>query len=107
MRNNFFLFSLLILISCGKEVKFTNQLETSEAITQATPIAITQSATLIRSSTTPPGNLLMGGRTYKISPFSSYVALEFINQQPVGASVPVKIRGEVKGSEVYLKIIEL
>lgn len=106
MRNKFVFFFLLVLMSCGKDVKFTNELEASNAVTQAEPIAITQSANLIRSSATPPGTITMSGRTYKISPFSSYVALNFINQQPDGVSVPVKIRGEVKSSEIYLKVIE-
>ena len=106
MQNKIFFFFLLVMLSCGKDVKFTNQLETSEAVTNAAPIAVTQTATLIRSSSNPPGTLLMSGRTYSISPFSSYVALNFINLQPVGASIPVRIRGDVKGSEIYLKIIE-
>jgi hypothetical protein len=107
MQNKVVFFFLLSFVSCGKDVKFTNQLETSNAINQAGPIAITQTATLVRTSGSSPGNLVMGGRSYSISPFSSYVALNFINQQAVGSSTPVKIRGEVKGSEVYLKIIEL
>ena len=106
MRNKFVFFFLMVLMSCGKDVKFTNELEASNAVTQAEPIAITQTANLVRSSANPPGNILMNGKTYKISPFSSYVALTFINQQQVGVSIPVKIRGEVKSTEIYLKVIE-
>ncbi|MES2527396.1 MAG: hypothetical protein V4598_09920 [Bdellovibrionota bacterium] len=106
MQNKFVFFFLLVLMSCGKDVKFTNELETSNAVTQAEPIAITQTANIIRNSANPPGNIIMNGRTYKISPFSSYVALNFISQQPEGVSIPVKIRGEVKSTEVYIKIIE-
>ncbi len=106
MQNKIVFFFLLVLMSCGKDVKFTNELETSNAVTQAEPIAITQTANLVRSSANPPGTLFMNGRTYKISPFSSHVALTFINQQSEGVSVPVKIRGEVKSTEVYIKVIE-
>ncbi len=106
MRNKLIFFFLLALVSCGKDVKFTNQLEASNSITQAEPIAITQTASIIRSTANPPGNVIMNGRTYKISPFSSYVALNFISQQQEGVAVPVKIRGEVKSTEVYIKVIE-
>ncbi len=106
MQNKFIIFVLLVLMSCGKDVKFTNQLETSNSITQAQPIAITQSAVIVKSSTTPPGKIIMNGRNYNISPFSSYLAIKFINEQVEGAQVTVKISGEVKGSEVYIKVIE-
>lgn len=99
------IFTLVLLASCGKDVKFTNHLE-KNAVNQPQPLAVTQTATLVRTSATPPGRLIMNGRTYSISPFSSYVALSFINKQPDNVQVPVRIRGEVKGSEVYLKIIE-
>lgn len=100
------LISLVLLGSCGKDVKFTNQLEATSAITNAQPIAVTQSAIIVRGANPAPGQILMNGRTFNISPFSSYVALNFINQQPPGAQVPVRIRGEVKGTEVYIKLIE-
>lgn len=99
---------MLILISaCGKDVKFTNELEKSSSVSQAQPLAITQTATVMRTSATPPGTITMNGRTYNISPFSSYVALNFLSQQAEGVQVPVKIRGEVRGNEVYIKIIEI
>lgn len=97
---------LVLLVSCGKDVKFTNQLESTSAITNAQPMAITQTAAIIRGSNPAPGKIIMNGRTYNISPFSSYLAINFINQQTEGVQVPVKIRGEVKGTEVYIKIIE-
>ncbi len=106
MPTKLILFFLVFFAACGKDVKFTNQLEQTNSITQAEPIAITQQAIIIRRSSTPPGNIIINGRTYTISPFSSYVALNFINSQIDGAQVPVRIRGEVKGSEVYIKIIE-
>lgn len=97
---------LALLVSCGKDVKFTNQLESNSLVTQAEPIAVTQSAVITRSSANPPGTVSMNGKTYRISPFSSYVALNFVNQQVDGVGVSVKIRGEVQGSEIYLKVIE-
>lgn len=99
---------MLVLISaCGKDVKFSNELEKSSSVSQAQPLAITQTATVMRTSATPPGKITMNGRTYNISPFSSYVALNFLNQQAEGVQVLVKIRGEVRGNEVYIKIIEI
>ncbi len=106
MQNKIFFFFLLALMSCGKDVKFTNQLETSNSITQAQPIAITQSAIIVRSTTTPPGKIIMNSKNYNISPFSSYLALKFISEQPENVQVTVRITGEVKGSEVYIKVIE-
>jgi hypothetical protein len=98
------IFFLFLLVSCGKDVKFTDHLSEKSALAQ--PLAITQQATIVKSSSPPPGKIIMGGRTYSISPFSSYVALKFINEQQENAQVPVRISGEVKGSEVYIKIIE-
>jgi hypothetical protein len=100
------IFTLVLLTSCGKDVKFTNQLESNSAIMNAQPIAITQSAVIIRGTNPAPGKIIVNGRNYNISPFSSYVALNFINQQAMGMQIPVKIRGEVKGTEVYIKVIE-
>lgn len=98
---------MLILISaCGKDVKFTNELEKSKSVSEAQPLVISQTATVIRSTANPPGKITMNGQTFNISPFSSYVALNFINQQAVGVQVQVKIRGDVRGNEVYIKIIE-
>lgn len=96
----------LSLISCGKDVKFTNQLESNSLVTQAEPIAVTQAGYIIKSSANPPGTFVMSGTTYTVSPFSSYLALNFISAQADGAQVPVKVRGEVKGKEIYIKVIE-
>lgn len=102
----FLILTLFLISACGKDVKFTNQLEESSAVRSAQPVAVTQTASLVRSTTNPPGSLQMNGQTFRISPFSSYIAMNFINQQPVGVQVPVKIRGEVKGNEIYIKLIE-
>ena len=97
---------LVLITACGKDVKFTNELEKSTSVSNPQPLAVTQSATIVKSSSTPPGKITMNGTTYNISPFSSYVALNYINQLTEGVAVTVKIRGEVKGNEVYIKVIE-
>lgn len=98
---------MLVLISaCGKDVKFTNELEKSTSVSGAQPLVVTQTATIVRSTATPPGKITMSGKTYNISPFSSYQALNFISQLNDGVQTSVKIRGEAKGNEVYIKIIE-
>jgi len=102
----FLILMLILITACGKDVKFSNELEKSTSVSEAQPLAITQTATIVRSSATPPGKINLSGKTYNISPFSSYMALNFINQQTEGVQVPVRIRGEVKGNEVYIKIIE-
>ena len=107
MQNKLFFFLLLVLISCGKDVKFTNQLETNNSIIEAQPIAISQSAIIVRSTSAPPGRIIINGKTYNISPFSSYLALKFVGEQPENVQVTVKISAEVKSSEVYIKVIEL
>jgi hypothetical protein len=106
MQTKLIIFFLLLFAACGRDVKFTNQLESSSAVTQAQPIVATQTASIVRSVASPPGAIIMNGRTYNISPFSSYLALKFINAQPVGVSVAVRVTGEVKGQEVYIKVIE-
>ena len=97
---------LVLITACGKDVKFTNELEKSTSVSGAQPLAVSQTATITRSIANPPGKIVMNGKTYNISPFSSYVSLNFINQLNDGAPILVKIRGEVKGNEVYLKIVE-
>ena len=106
MPTKIILFTFFFLMACGKDVKFTNHLKSSSALSETSPKAVTESATLIRSVTNPPGKIVMSGKTYSISPFSSHIALAFIEKQQDGAEVGVKIRGETKGTEIYLKLIE-
>lgn len=102
----FLILFLFFITACGKDVKFTNQLETNSLVTQAEPVAVTQAGYVVKSSANPPGTFIMNGTTYNVSPFSSYLALNFISAQTEGAQVPVKVRGEIKGKEIYIKVIE-
>lgn len=106
MQTKLILFFIIFFVSCGKDVKFTNQLETNSLVTQAAPVAVTQSGFVVKTSATPPGKFIMSGKTYNVSPFSSYMALNFISTQTEGAQVPVRVSGEIKGSEIYIKVIE-
>ena len=104
MGNKLYLFILVLLVSCGKQVEISNkQLEYNSSLSNGASIAVNQEGVLIRGT---PDRITSNGASYKVSIYSSYIALEFIAAKPLGIQVPVKFRGKVKNSEMLLENIQ-
>jgi hypothetical protein len=106
MLNKFFpLLLLLLIMSCGKEVKLdTKKLESYSSITVAESQRAESSGTLIRANSAGAyDRLKSNGREYKISKYSSYLALTYIQKISPGNSVPVIWEGDVVNTEVVLR----
>jgi hypothetical protein len=97
------LFLTLLLSSCGREVKLTNNLESISQITQAEQAKYIKSGTLIRGST---DQVSTNGKILKVSIYSSHNALAFIKTIPAGAQVPIQYTGGINGSDIVLETIK-
>lgn len=99
MLNRLLMLSLFISIGCGKDVTVSNLLEKQSAITQAESKTVTQDGIFIKGST---NQLKIAGKSYKISKYSSHMALEHIASLPEGET-PVKFFGEIKVDEIVIQ----
>jgi hypothetical protein len=99
---------LMTLLSCGKEVKLSsNKLETYNNITLADPIVVDKTGTLIRKNINDSNDkVVTGGKTLIVSKYSSHQAFTQINSRAEGIQVAIKYKGQVKGSEIVLEVIE-
>ena len=104
MGNKKLLFISLFLLSCGKQVEIsTKQLEYNSSLSNGASLAVNQEGTLVRGT---PDRISTNGSSYKVSIYSSYIALEFIAAKPLSAQLPVKFRGKVKNNEMLLENIQ-
>ena len=97
-------FTLLIFLalSCGKTVNIS-QKELEEASKLESSKSL-NTGTLRKTSSS--SEIEIGGKAYKVSMYSSYQALEFIAARPIGATISVKYKGDLKTSEIVLQTIE-
>jgi len=99
-----YIFVLLILISCGKDVRLKNsQLESLSNITVAETVTVNKEGILFVSDS--GDSLQFNGNKYPISKYSSHLAFNFINSKPVG-QYTVKFKGEINKSEAVIELIE-
>jgi hypothetical protein len=104
MANKILFFFLLFTMSCGREVKISNnQLEKYSNVTMPDALTVSLNGTLIRNT---PAQLSTQGKLLNISPYSSISAMNFINSLHLGSQTSVRFRGEVRGQEIVLTIIE-
>lgn len=99
---------LLLTISCGKQVTLSsNKLESYNTVTTADSIKVDKTGTLIRKNINSPSDrITTGGQTLAVSKYSSHQALTAINSRAEGITVPVRYKGEIKGSEIVLELLE-
>jgi hypothetical protein len=99
---------LFLLASCGKEVQLTsNKLESYNSVTNAEAVMVDKTGTLTRKNITNSNDrVTTGGQTLIVSKFSSFQAFNAINSRAEGISVGIKYKGEIKGPEIVLEIIE-
>lgn len=98
---------LIFTLSCGREIKLANGLESSSIVTDGDTQALSQSGTLIRMSASGSFDRIQaGGQIYKVSTYSAYNALEFIASKPLGTTLNVTFKGKVKNGELLLQEIK-
>lgn len=104
MANKFFILITILLISCGKDVSIsTKELQYNSTLSNGTSISSNQEGLLLRDT---KDRLVVGGTTYNVSIYSSYLALEFIAARPLNSQHQVKFKGKLRGSEIILELIE-
>lgn len=100
--------ALFLVVSCGKEVKLSsNKLESYNNVTNAEAVTVDKSGTLVRKNISNSNDrITTGGQTLIVSKYSSFQALNAINSRAEGISVAVKYKGEIKGAELVLEVLE-
>lgn len=98
MLNRLFILTIFVLAGCGKEVSIPTDLERVSSITQADSKEVILEGTLTKGN---PSSVKIGDKTYKVSRFSSYSALEYISTLQEEDTV-VKFKGEIKTTEVVI-----
>jgi hypothetical protein len=96
---------LFTLVSCGKEIKIDSaKLESYSDLQKSDSLKVDSTGTLIRTASAD--QLQADGKTYNVSKYSSYVALEFIAAKPIGSQILVKYKGTLKGNDLVLELLE-
>ena len=105
MANNIFLTLLMFMVACGREVNISNQkLQYNSSLSNGSTTTANQEGVLIRG---PKDQITTNGKSYPVSMYSSYLALEFIAGKPLNAQLQVKFRGTIIKNEMKLELIEL
>jgi hypothetical protein len=105
MVNRILFLSLFLVLGCGKEVKFnSSNLESFSQVSQPTSTSLDKSGTLVKTSASV-STISYGGRSYSVSTYSSYIALEFVAAKAPG-SYGVRFSGELRSSEIVLTNIQ-
>jgi hypothetical protein len=98
-----FLILTLLLASCGREVKLTNNLESISLITQAEQTKFQKSGTLIRGTS---DQVSTSDGVFNVSVYSSHSALNFVKTIPKKSQVPIYFTGGISGSDIVLETIK-
>lgn len=103
--NNFFLLTLFLVISCGREVNISNsKLKNYSGLNENENVQLNQEGILIRGT---PDTISSLGRSHQVSSYSSIQALEFIASKPLGTQMPVRFRQkEIRNNEIILELIQ-
>ncbi|HXH74776.1 MAG TPA: hypothetical protein VNJ08_07405 [Bacteriovoracaceae bacterium] len=99
MLNKIIFLMTFMIIGCGKDVTIPDTLEKRSAVTQAESQLVTQTGTIVKGAITA---IKIEGKTFKISKYTSHMALEHIAALPQGET-PVSFRGEVQVDEVIIQ----
>ncbi|MBA2403891.1 MAG: hypothetical protein H0V66_03900 [Bdellovibrionales bacterium] len=97
------LISLLLIAGCGKNVSIsTKELESNSALSDGNAQATPQEGIIKRGIT---DQIIVNNSYYKVSIYSSYLALEFIAIRPLNTQTPVRFRGKIKNNEMILEYV--
>ncbi len=83
---------------CGKEVSVPHPMESQTSITLSEPKNVTESGTILKNDSVV---LVFNEKNYSISKYSSKMALDFIDELPLGES-SVKFTGEIRDHEIVV-----
>lgn len=98
------LISLLLIASCGKDVKISSkELESNSSLSDGNSTVTNQEGILKRGT---PDKISVNGADVKVSIYSSYQVLEFIAIRPLNSQIPVRYRGKTKNNELVLEYLE-
>jgi hypothetical protein len=104
MASNLVLLILILIAACGKEVSIsTKKLESNSTLSTGTTTQNFQDGLLLRNA---KDQIVVGGSTYNVSIYSSYLALEFIAAKKMNSQHQVKFKANYKGSDIILEIIQ-
>lgn len=104
MVTKFLLLSLILIASCGKNVKIsTTELETNSRLSDGNSTLTNQEGIIKRGT---PDLIIVNGPALKVSIYSSYSALEFVAIRPLNSQTPVRFRGKIKNNEMVLEYLE-
>lgn len=96
----------LIITSCGSEVNISNKkLEYNSGLSNGVTITTNQEGVLVRAVGSKD-KISLNAKSYVVSVYSSYLALEFIAAKKMDKSYPVKLKGKTKGDEIVLELLE-
>lgn len=96
---NSLILCFIFFLSCGKNIHVENLLETQRNVTQSEFNSVEYSGFLIKNQ--KEIRFSRQGKYFKISKYSSKVALDFISELPQGES-PVNLQGEIQGEEIVI-----
>lgn len=101
MRIQLILILLLMAAACGKEVSISNTKLQSKSILVENGFS---KGTLIRGA---EDKIIIAGRSYKVSEYSSNQAREFIKSQPLNVEIPIGLKGVVTNEVRLVEIKKL
>ncbi len=105
-RHFLLLFLLGLCGACGQDQTLANnKLESFSNITVSDSTKVDKDGTLLRSTTAD--TIGYQGTSYPISKYSSKQALDSVAKAPRGTTLTVRFNGDVMGSEMLLKVIEV
>ena len=103
MGNKLVLLFILAIFGCGKNVSISHSKLKDQSAILANNQTQLQDGILYR--TQAENRIATSGSNYKVSTYSSYLALEFIAAKSLGSQTQVSYRGTVKNNELVLEVI--
>lgn len=99
---------LFLVVGCGNDANLSNSaLEQSSKLSDNSSIKATSTGLLVRQNDSVKyDQIQVNGQLYRVSLNSSLLSLEFIAKYPLNAQIPIKYKGNVKNSEIFLEVME-
>lgn len=93
-----------LIVGCGNQVTLKeNKLENLDALSSNTNTSYKKFGTLRKGT---PSQVIIDGKTYLVSVYSSKSAMDFINALPLGTQLSITFTGGIQSNQVVLETIE-